>query len=290
VRLKFGVNPVTLQELRQMVRSRLVAIGLMAFLFIQLIGVGFVLLTEVGSAEALDGGLYGKALGQGVFGVVFLLLSCIVLLCGPLFMGARMAIERGKEYLDLQFTTSLKPRQFVDGKIASAVVLILFFSSAALPFLVLSYLLRGVDIFRELVAFAALLVTAVCVLYGVLFLATVNMSRAFRLFILLGVVAVLLAAIGSINATCTGMVSTSSSLWKGAAGELMGLGVVLFAIFSFCALARVFSVAVLSPAQSNRSVAVRVLATALWIVWGVLAAIAMAVKHDSGYLYAWALV
>ena len=45
LRSRFALNPVTLKELRQMVRSRLVSTGLIAFLFLQVALVSIALLT-----------------------------------------------------------------------------------------------------------------------------------------------------------------------------------------------------------------------------------------------------
>ncbi len=263
------INPVTIKELRQMVRSRFIATGLIGYLAVQLIGVSLVLLSSRSESHA-SVGLYSQALGKGVFHSVFFLLSLLLLLCIPLYVGTRLGLERGNDHLDLQFITALTPRQFVDGKVASAVVLILMFAGGTLPFLVLSYLLRGVDVFRVLWAFCGLLLVSVCCLYGVLFLGAITASRVLRLFLLLFVICVLFSFMVAVNVGGSGILSSgtgpSLSSWQ----EICGFATVLLLIVALCALVRTCTVAALSPPHSNRSLPVRVWVTSLWLFWGVL--------------------
>jgi len=267
--LCLALNPVTIKELRQMVRSRFIATGLIGYLTVQLVGVSLVLLSSSSQTHS-SVGLYSQALGQSVFHTVFFLLSLLLLLCIPLYVGTRLGLERGKEHLDLQFITALTPSQFVDGKVASAVVLILMFASGSLPFLVLSYLLRGIDVFRVLWAFCGLLLVAVCCLYGVLFLGAITASRVFRLFMLLFVIFVLFSFMVAVNVSGASMLSSgggpSLSTWQ----ELCGFAMGVLLIAALCALVRTCTVAALSPPHANRSLPVRVWVTSLWLFWGVL--------------------
>lgn len=280
-----GLNPVTVKELRQMVRSRMVSVGLVVYLFAQLAGVGLVLLSATG--EASSSGLYGQALGQSVFQAIYFLLSFLLLLCLPLFMGTRLGLERGKEHLDLQYITALKPQQFVDGKVASAGVLTIVFASASLPFFVLCYLLRGVDLFQIMGMFGGLLLTTVCSLYGTLFLGAVGVTRTLRVFLLLGVVGSLLFLMGLLNAG-TGFLFAGSG--SGSHGSLLWIGLMLMFAAWWCGLARAVTVAALSPAHANRALPVRVWFTAFWLFCGLLALAAGLHESDGGYVRVWALL
>ena len=177
LRSRFALNPVTLKELRQMVRSRLVSTGLIAFLFLQVAVVSIALLT----ARSASSDPLGQSYGNVVFGTVTAMLGFMLLLGIPGFVSARMAAERSADRLDLQFTTALAPTQFIDGKIAAAAVLMLLFASTSLPFLMLAYLLRGVDVFTMLRSFGFLLVLALCVCHVVLFLGSIRLSKALRM-------------------------------------------------------------------------------------------------------------
>jgi hypothetical protein len=283
--LRWDVNPVTLKELRQMVRSRMVAVGLVVYLVAQLAGVGFVLLSSADDGTGVS--LYGQALGESVYHMVFFLLSFLLLFCLPLFVGTRMGLERGKEHVDLQFVTSLRPSQFVDGKIASSFVLALVFASAALPFMVLCYLLRGVDLFKILWSFVGVLLVTLGSLYATLFFGALGASRVARLFMLLGVIFSLLFVMGTVNvssAAVAGSVASSGGSWKAVAGVLC-----LLALFAWCcALMRVVTVATLSPPHANRALPVRAWFSAFWLFCGAMAAGWSLFEKDCQPLSTWA--
>jgi hypothetical protein len=286
--VRLGINPVTLKELRQMVRSRMVAVGLIVYLLAQLGGVSLVLMSS--ADDGSGGSLYGRALGQSVFHMVYFLLSFLLLLCLPLFMGTRIGLERGKEHLDLQYITALKPQQFVDGKVASAVVMTVVFASASLPFLVLSYLLRGVDLFSVLWMFCGLLLITVCSLYGTLFLGALGVSRTLRLFLLLGVIFALLLLLGTVNIGGAGVMSSGVGelfdSWQEVLGWLSALGLAIWG----CALCRAVTVAALSPPHANRALPVRRGVTACWLFWALVALLTALETRESTPLYIWAFM
>ena len=283
---RWVINPVTLKELRQMVRSRLVASGLIGFLLLQLTGVGFMLLLSRDDAGSTVGSL---SLGKNLFHFLYFLSSAVLLFCVTGYEGTRLALERGGEHLDLQFTTALTPRQFVDGKIASASVLIFMFTCSSLPFMVLSYLMRGLDLFRVFVAVALLVMTAVCCLYGALLLATLSTTRLLRgIFLLISVfflfyLTVIVNVMGAEVATSSWRVPLSTPQdWVKAA-------LVLAGCVTGCAVARVAMIAALSPTQANRDLPVRAWGAAFWLCWGVAAVAASFFEGDAEWVIAWAV-
>ncbi len=282
------LNPVTLKELRQMVRSKLVAAGLIGFLTVELIAVALVLLSSRG--ELRRGiALSEQGLGEDVFHTVYFVLTVLLLFCVPFYVGVRMGAERGGEHLDLQYTTALKPRQFVDGKTAAAVVLILLFAGAALPFLSLAYLLRGLDVFQALLATAMLIAVAVGCIYEALFLAAVTSSRVFRVIILLAALVFHAILVGMVNAGGAHMVSyspVSFATWSDCVWPALFVG----ACVSACILLRAVTTALIMPPPANRAPPVRFWITGLWVAWGAVAATAAWVEADIDYLYVWAMV
>ncbi len=283
------INPVTVKELRQMVRSRLVAAGLIGQLAFQLIGVMIVLLS---SREKLQSGsaLLEGGLGGTVFNTVFFVLSLVLLLCVPAYAGVRMGAERSGEHLDLQYTTALRPRQFADGKVAAAAILILLFVSAALPFLALSYLLRGLDVLQAMLATAMLVLVSVCCVYEALFLATAATSRAFRVIILLFALGFHFSLLGMVNTAGMAMVSfgeaVSLTTWSDAALPATILGCAA----TLCLLLRAAVVALITPPSANRAAPLRRCITGLWFVWGVIAFVAAWVREDLNFVLVWALL
>jgi hypothetical protein len=287
--LQFRMNPVTLKELRQMTRSRIVASSLIGFLILQLLCVTFNLLS---SRSAFNNGvaLSNMALGQGVFGVNYFLLTAVLLFCITPYVGFRMAMERGAEHLDLQFTTALTPRQFVNGKIVSTTILILMFASAALPFMVLSYMLRGIDMFGVLLSFGLLLLMALCSVYAVLLLFSVATSKIFRSLVSLGVIFGLLVAIGIITGFGVNMAASGRGVTFNSTEEWLILGLFILGCISGCTFAHIATVAALSPPHSNREKPLRIWFSVILLIWGAIAFAYFYHEKDLGYLTAWAFI
>jgi ABC-type transport system involved in multi-copper enzyme maturation permease subunit len=282
------MNPVTLKELRQMVRSRLVAAGLIGFLAISLITIAIVLL---GAQDELRHGipLGEQGLGSSVFSAVFVILALLLLFAAPFFVGGRMGAERSNEHLDLQYTTILKPRQLVDGKIAAAVIMLLLFVGASLPFLSLAYLLRGLDLLQALLATLMLVLVAVACLFVALFLATAATSRVFRVLLVPGMLSfqgmIVSGAIGGAMA----MVHTnglSLSSWSDAVAP----GLFLAGWLSACLLLRTATTSLVMPAAANRAPAVRGWITALWGFWGAVAGLFAWHETTTSPIMIWALI
>ncbi len=64
----------------------------------------------------------------------------------PLYCGVRLSLERNDANIDLLFVTTITPGAIVRGKYLAAMALTLLIFSACMPFMVLTYLLRGIDL------------------------------------------------------------------------------------------------------------------------------------------------
>lgn len=275
LRARFALNPVTLKELRQMVRSRLVSSGLIAFLFLQVAVVSIALLT----ARSASSDPLGQGYGTVVFGTVTAMLGFMLLLGIPGFISARMAAERSADRLDLQFTTALAPTQFIDGKIAAAAVLMLLFASTSLPFLMLAYLLRGVDVFTMLRSFGFLLVLALCVCHFVLLLGSIRLSKILRIIIVVGLVQMAIP----LGAALVGGMAVGGGHIK-----LWGAALALLAAACGCALVRALAAAAISPPHANSVRLVRRLAFAFWLLWGAATLLTTVFRREVGWILVWA--
>lgn len=150
------INPVLLKELRQAMRSRALAVSVTGMTAMQFLAVSFFIVRR----EFLVRG--DKALGMPVFEALITILTVVTLFLLPLYVGARLAVERRESDLDLMFITALPPQKIVSGKLlAGAFVTILLFSVSA-PFMTLANLMRGMDLLNvSLILFC--LFWAVCV-------------------------------------------------------------------------------------------------------------------------------
>ncbi len=137
-RLADLINPIAVKEMRQAVKSKLVAWVLMLFLLVQLVVIAVVLVFS----EEFDNFNAGPGVFMTILGV--LLGTCLLFL--PAITALRLASERSDSNIDLLFITTLRPRHIMWGKLVAATILTLLFFSACLPFMTLTYLFRGLDL------------------------------------------------------------------------------------------------------------------------------------------------
>ena len=64
----------------------------------------------------------------------------------PLYAGIRLSLERNDSNLDLLYITTIRPGAIVRGKYFASLALTLLIFSACMPFIVFTYLLRGVNL------------------------------------------------------------------------------------------------------------------------------------------------
>lgn len=259
------MNPVAVKEFRQAVQSRWVTTVFTLFLLLNLSIVGGYLMLAPNAATSIDGGRNIFLVLEGI-----LFVTCIGFI--PLFTGARLSFERNDSNIDLFFITTITPGTIVRGKYISAMALTLLIYSSCMPFMILTYLLRGIDLPTIFTVLAL----------GYLYSAFVNALGIFAgsisgSWLLRGLVAVgMLFVLGYVVASIIALVNLSLNFGIGRAfpGEVWkivatGLIVELLII----GVLYVFSVANLSPKPANRMLVPRIFITLTWIVTGVVAAV-----------------
>jgi len=132
-------GPILVKEARQAVRSQ------------ALPGVLCLLLLVLAAASLLHlAALLTATREQMTAGFGFFLTSLIILLfaqgAAALVLFHRTVAERAPDRRDLLYITTLRPPQIVRGKFTAAMTFALVLLSAGLPFVVLSYFLRGVGL------------------------------------------------------------------------------------------------------------------------------------------------
>jgi ABC-type transport system involved in multi-copper enzyme maturation permease subunit len=130
------MNPIAVKEFRQAVQSRGVIVILMLFLLVNLAVIGGYVMTSTDASARLDA---GRGIFMGLLGI--LMFTCVVFV--PLYAGGRMSGERNNSDIDLLYITTLSPGAIVRGKYLTATALTLLIFSASMPFMILTYLLRG---------------------------------------------------------------------------------------------------------------------------------------------------
>lgn len=237
------INPIAIKEMRQAVRSRYITMLLQIYLLIELIVAGFYLLTF--DARDLSTG------GTDLFSFFIGLLIIANLICVPVYTSTRLTKEvRGN---DAMFSSALTPMQIVRGKFYCGLIISLLLFSAATPFIIVTYLLRGLDIQDILLSlYWTFLIIQVFNCYGIAF-GALNFNVVLRIFL---AIVMGFALMGIIENLSFGLLSSFSS----ASWETI-LVLTIFSLFlgeSFLILAG----SILSPISFNRMTRPRIFATA----------------------------
>ena len=173
-------SPVLVKEVRQSVRGKAFRATFIATL---------VLAAVVASLVLVQLGHRGDPSGQGLFMSMHVCLLIALLWLVPNAAYQSMTAEWTENTYDLLVISNLKPRQIVWGKWLSAMVQAALYGAAFLPFLVISFLLRGVDLLAaaSAVVFTAALSGALVMI--ALFLSTFARRKAIQVLLMAGVVA-----------------------------------------------------------------------------------------------------
>ena len=138
-RIEDRINPVAVRELRQATMSHRLMALLCGFLLANLAVIGLATLSrEIDPTE--------RAVGREVFGFLLVCLIVAAVVVMPTVSAVRFLAQRVSTDTDLILVTPLTGRNLFWGRVnASFFETVLVISSSA-PFLMLTYLLRGVDV------------------------------------------------------------------------------------------------------------------------------------------------
>lgn len=258
------VNPIVIKELRQAVNGRFLAAVLILFLLISLL---------VLAVAMMGSDRQSTELGRNVMLSLNMILVGTCLLFLPAYAGFRFAAERNDNNTDLMFITTIPPRAIVWGKLLSTILLGVLIYSACLPFLTLTYLMRGIDLPTIFLILGMGFLIICCGVMLALFAATTSTSRAFRVLLGLGVASALFLMfmfVGEISWEWTrwgiGSAFEEPAFWGAIASVLLAFG-------SYMALMYSFSVALISPPSANRAMPVRITMVGVWLLSGIATAL-----------------
>jgi len=265
-RIDDKLNPIVIKELRQAVNGKFVAAVLMLFLMISVIAIVVALMSVDGGGDMASGRLPLLWL-QGI-----LTGTCLLFL--PLYAAARLAGEYNDANVDLMFITTIKPRAIIWGKLLSTSIVAVLIYSACMPFMTLTYLLRGVDLPSIFLIVAMGFGAVIGAAQLAIFAACVSTTRGFRVLLGLGLVGTLVGIfintiIGSVGVVTVGIAEIASNTSE----FLAIIGTYLAVLVSAILLLYTWSVALISPPLSNRMLPVRL---TMISVWAVLSAIMLA--------------
>jgi hypothetical protein len=261
-----AINPIVVKELRQASQSRFVTAMLMTLLSIQLVALGIYLLFGGEETTNFDA-------GRQVFTVLLGVVFGAGMLFTPLYTAIRLAAERSDAQVDLFFITTIKPRRIITGKLAAATAINALMFSACLPFMTLTYFLRGIDLPSIFVLMAICFLTIIACSQLAIFVACMPINRIFKIALGLAclifffiIYVALMSSVGRILFFGVGGQFDSWEFWQAA---LTALGIV----GALCGLLFFLSVALISPHASNRALPARLYLTAVWLASGIIASV-----------------
>jgi hypothetical protein len=276
-RLDDRINPVVVKELRQAVQSRFVTVTLLLFLVVLLVTIHIALL---GTDLASGGGHF--ELGRGIFIALQVIVAVTCILFVPIYAGIRFAAERSSDNVDLLFISTIRPISIVSGKLFSAMVVAVLIYSAVLPFMTLTYLLRGIDLPTVFVVVALHMIVILASTMAALFLACI--PAALPLKVIIGLIfTVSLFIVASYTAAGSGAMAYSGvgsqlNTWDFWAPALVFIEKTMLAI----GLMFFLTVSIVSPPSSNRALPIRLFIIGAWIVELLLAVILAGVASRWG--------
>ncbi len=278
------MNPIVIKELRQAVNGRFVASLLILFLMISILTFSLIAMSAAGSSNVItDGGQDFLFAMQCVLVIV-----CMVFLPG--YAGLRLAGEWSDSNTDLMFITTIKPRAVIWGKLLATVILGMMIYAACMPFMMLSFMIRGVDLPTIVMI---LLIGFSSVVIGIqlgIFAATLSTALGFRLLLgLLILVALGYLAWGTLMMSHDAIDFGLFSSWDD--GQMWAfLSSWLVMLISVLSLLFVFSVARISQPTANRALPVRLTMSGVWLLNTILLSVMAIIERESMvivvYLYA----
>ncbi len=246
------MNPVTLKELRQLTRSRTIAGAIVGFFLVQLVAAALVVVAETNSHGELD-----DDCGELVFGWLAAILAPILAFVVPGNLFARLVSEHGPGRAELLSATALRPSALVDGKIRSGLAMLALFLAGALPFLLCSYLLGGVDVLFVLSWTLAVAVCASTAVHLSLFLGSLRLTAPFR-WCIWAFCAIPCVPFALLSAT--GYEELDWNEW-----EWLSIMAGLFVTANF--LLRGLAIALVAPPATDRVRPLRLTLVGLWFAW-----------------------
>lgn len=176
-----GLNPVLVKEVRASLRGRVFRV-LFSIVALGSVAIASILLADLASRSD------DAYLGRQFFGAMYLCLCVAVLGFVPILAFLSMGSEWDEHTYELLEISNLKPRQIVLGKLWTAAIETMLYTSVFAPLLVFAFLLRGVDIVNALVVLSWAVLGSLSASALALAMSSLSRIRALRV-VLLAIVA-----------------------------------------------------------------------------------------------------
>lgn len=282
-RLGDWINPIAVKEMRQAVKGRILTWMLTLFLLAQLVVMSLGVLLNEYSGEDLNAGPVMLS-----FLLMTLLVVCLLFL--PAIFGIRLSSERSRQKMDLLFITDMSPYSIILGKTVAGIVLTGLLFSTSMPFLTLTYLLRGIDLPSIFIMMGLNFVVVILTIQAALLLASLPggiISLGIRFLLGLGGAFFVLSIMGSISfALLSSGVGSLLGTWDFWAAALTIMGLIMLVM----GLLYILTAVVISPPSSNRALAVRLYLFFVWCCCTVCAILWYLKSYSQEIFVVWVVV
>ncbi|MFO0897644.1 MAG: hypothetical protein U0836_09515 [Pirellulales bacterium] len=274
------LNPILVKEARQALKSKQFV---MTFALVLLASWFW----SVGGMLWLGPDANYRPTGQQMFFGYLVILGFPLIVVVPFGAFQSLSSEREDRTFELLSISTLKPWQFISGKLASAMLQMLVYLSAVSPCLAFTYMLRGIDILAILMMTGYVVLASLGFSALALLLATLTTEKHWQVVLsVLLILALMYCFMGGMATASqmTGEVWAFDDVWFWVANAG-----ALSAYVSYLALVIAAAGAQLSFASDNRSTKLRVimlLQQALWIGWFCGLWLAWGMADASLYLFA----
>ncbi len=256
-------NAVLVKDLRQAARNWSVtgAVLLMMAIFF-IVSLAFLLGDEMAGR--------GNYLGAQLFASIAGVMMTVTFIFLPVYVGIRSMTERASASADLLYITTMSPARIIAGKFLSGAALVGIFFTTALPFMVFSYLLRGIDLPTILLTVGYLYVLNCLLLLAAMMLASMGIHFIFKiliaLFVGLPLIFYTMAAVLG-----TAMIAGFGGAFSGGRFLAEALPIILTILLNIglaAGLLFFLCVSFITPRTANREFPLRVYCAVMWVVVG----------------------
>ena len=257
------LNPILVKEVRQALKSRMFVV---VFALMLIFGWGW---SIFGVLLVLSPGVYYNPGGPTMLCGYYFVLAVPLIVAVPLMTFWSLAGERDDGTFELVSITLLTARQIVTGKLGSAIVQMIVFSSALSPCIAFTYLLRGIDIITVFWVLGWTVLISVLLSFSAICFATISRSVIWQVF--LSVVLVLAFLIAGFTWSSVVVQTLFYGSLPVETGEFWVMNLfVMMMYLSFCLLFTLAAAGKLSFPSDNRSTKIRyamIIQQLLWIGW-----------------------
>jgi hypothetical protein len=170
-------NPMLVRHVRQQLRSRAFLSSYSATLTIAFVAAALV---------ASDGGGDGRS--RGLVAILAMVWTFAVWIFEPISAFRALSLERDEDTWDMIRLTGMSPRRLLVGLLKASTVQGMLYASAIAPFMVMAYLLRGIDLLAVLLAVLFIGVGGVAASATALLAASTGVTKGLRALLGAGLV------------------------------------------------------------------------------------------------------